>query len=299
MLLITGANGQTGRAILGKLASRGITPACMTSNEGSGEALRSLGGKPVVADFRDSASLVHAFRGVSRVYHIPPRMQPDETEIGLNVIRAAIEAGVAHLVVHSVITPHLEEIVFHWAKMKVEAALFAHGQKLAYTILQPTNYMQNAEWFWPMLADEGRLAFPYSADVRLSWVDIEDVAEAAANILTEPEHELATYELAGRDACLNRHEMAAIWSIALGREVRAETMTLDDYMALPRWHGRKPEDMARLRTMFRHYDHGGLPAGNHRTLSMLLRRPATTFAEYAERTARLRTGRAARADARA
>lgn len=284
MLLITGANGQTGRAVLAALVRQGIAPTCMTSNARSAAALEALGGKPVVADFRDHASLVRAFSGAARIYHIPPRMQPDEARIGHNVIRAAIEAGVRQLVVHSVIVPHLEHIVFHWAKLQVEVALFEHGQRLPYTIVRPTNYMQNAEWFWPMLAEEGRFVFPYSADVRLTWLDVEDVGEAAARILTSDGHELATYELAGREACLNRHEMAAIWSQALGRPVGAEVMPLDEYMALPRWQGRKPEDMARLRTMFSHYDHVGLPAGNHRTLSMLLGRPATSYREYAVRT---------------
>lgn len=288
MILITGANGQTGRSVLSALKRVGLAPICMTSNARSAAALETLGGKPVIADFRDRASLVAAFRGAERVYHIPPRMQPDEAEIGRRVIAAAIEAGVRHLVVHSVIVPHLEHIVFHWAKLQVEVALFEHGQRLPYTIVRPTNYMQNAEWFWPMLAEEGRFVFPYSADVRLTWLDVEDVGAAAARILTEPDHERATYELAGREAYLNRHEMAQIWSRALGRPVRAETMPLDEYMALPRWQGRKPEDMARLRTMFRHYEHVGLPAGNHRTLSMLLGRPATSYRDYAERTAAAR-----------
>lgn len=280
MILIAGANGITGHATLRQLVQRKVPVRAMASNPSSVERLRELGAEPVIADFRNVASLAAAMTGCERVFHIPPRMQPDEVQIGDNVIEAALRAGVRHLLAFSVICPHLEYIVFHWSKLKVEAALFHSGQKLPYTILRPTNYMQNIEWQWDLIESKGEFVLPYSAEVRLTWLDADDVGEAAANILTEPGHELATYELCGSEAYLNRHEMSRLIGDALGREVRPVVMPLDDYMQLPRWKGRKTEDLERLGAMFRHYDSDGMPAGNPRTLSMLLGRPASSFREF-------------------
>jgi NAD(P)H dehydrogenase (quinone) len=261
----------------------------MAGSEASARTLAALGAEPVVADFRKPDTVAAAMKGCERVFHIPPRMQPDELAISTGVIEAALGAGVRHLAVLSVVCPHLEDIVFHWTKMKVEAALFHHGQRLAYTILRPTNYMQNVEWQWELI-EAGQFVLPYSAEVRLSWVDAEEVAEAAARILTEDGHERATYELAGRDSFLNRREMSERIGRALGREVRAVTQPLDEYMQLPRWRNRKPEEMQRLRTMFEHYERHGMPAGNSRTLSMLIGRPASSFDEFLERFVALKRG---------
>lgn len=280
MILVTGANGITGHTTLRHLVGREVPVRAMASNPASADRLRQLGAEPVIADFRNLASLAAAMAGCERVFHIPPRMQPDETQIGHNVIEVALRAGVRHLLVFSVVCPHLEDIAFHWAKMKVEAALFHSGQKLPYTILRPTNYMQNIEWQWDLIETKGEFVLPYSADVRLTWLDADDAGEAAANILTEPGHELATYELCGRESYLNRHEMSRLIGEALGREVRAATAPLEAYMQLPRWKGRNAEEMERLKTMFRHYEATGLPAGNPRTLAMLLERPPRSFREF-------------------
>jgi hypothetical protein len=77
--------------------------------------------------------------------------------------------------------------------------------------------------------------------------------------------------------------MAAIISKVIGREVKAVTMPLDKYMSLPRWQGRKPDEMERLKTMFCHYDQYGFRCGNSKVLSLLLNRPATTYEQFIQK----------------
>ena len=114
----------------------------------------------------------------------------------------------------------------HWLKMRVEELLFASG--LAFTILQPAAYMQNVLAHWDRIVGEGVYPVPYPVETRLSLVDLEDVAEAAAIVLTEPGHAGATYELAGPEA-LTQTEVANILGQQLGRTVHAQAVPLTDW----------------------------------------------------------------------
>ena len=89
-------------------------------------------------------------------------------------------------VIRSVFHPQVEAMPHHWRKMRVEEKLLASG--LPFTILQPAAYMQNILAYWDDIAHRGRYALPYAPDSRLSSVDLEDVAQAAALVLTESGH---------------------------------------------------------------------------------------------------------------
>jgi len=118
----------------------------------------------------------------------------------------------------------------------------------------------------------------------LSMVDLQDMAEAAAIVLTEPAHVGATYELAGPES-LSQVEAAAILSRHLGRPVRAQAVPLDEWEHKARASGMNEYAISTLLLMFRYYDRFGL-RGNPNVLTWLLHRPATAFSAFVERTAR-------------
>ena len=283
-IAITGASGTTGRAVIAALRRRGARVRAVSSRPDSALSLREAGAdETAVAALQDGNALRAAFAGASTVFHIPPRMRPDEVENGLRVIEAARAAGVRVIALHSVINSQVQAIRFHVHKRLVEEAAITSG--LPWIIFQPTNYMQNVGWNWQRMVDTGELLFPYSAQVPVSWLDVEDYGQAVARALTEPGWEWGTYEAVGTAEPLNRHALARIWSSALGREVRAATLPLDDYMALPHWAGRDPREMAILRTMFEEFDRHGSPGGNNRMLGLLLGREPTSYEAFARRHA--------------
>lgn len=284
MILVTGANGMTGRAVIAALRRRGARVRATTTRAESEAALREAGAHEVVqARFADARALGEAMRDVHTVFHVPPRMKPEEVDNGLAVIAAARGAGVQRLALHSVINSQVQAIRFHTHKRLVEEAAITSG--LPWIIFQPTNYMQNVAWQWARLVEHGELLFPYSAEVPVSWLDLNDYAEGVARALTEPGFDYGTYEMAGAREPLTRHQMAAIWSRVLGREVRATTMPLEAYMALPHWQGRDPRELALLRTMFEEFDRHGAPGGNWHVLAMLLGREPTGYEAFARRFA--------------
>ncbi len=274
----------TGQAVIRALHQRGVPVRALTASGRSAEVLRQCGASEVAhASFADATRLRDAMEGVDTVLHIPPRMKPDETANGINVINAARQAGVERIALHSVINSQVQAIRFHTHKRLVEEAAMYSG--LPWVIFQPTNYMQNVAWNWKRMMETGEFVFPYSADVPVSWLDLADYAEAVANVLVSREYDYGVYECVSTARPLTRHQLAQIWSQVTGRPVVASTMDLDAYMALPHWHGRDPREMAILRTMFEEFDRHGAPGGNSKTLAMLLGRKPGSYEEFAARHA--------------
>jgi uncharacterized protein YbjT (DUF2867 family) len=282
MILITSAAGQTGTRIISHLVERKMLVRGLVTNQASARKIESLGAEAAIGDLRDPTSLESAMKGVAKIYHIAPTLTVNEHDMGKTVIAAAAKSGVGYFVLHGVIAPYLQHINYHWAKELIQFDLYRSG--LAYTVLLPTNFMQNISWTWPMIAQKGRWELPYSTTKKLTWVDVDDVAEAAANVLTQPGHEYGTYELCGTDAFLSRAEIAALMSKALGRDVVAVKSDPDAYLAAARkqpFFARVSNDeLNQIRAMFVDYDLYGIPAGNPKVLSMLLGRPAGTYEQF-------------------
>ena len=283
MILVTGASGKTGQAVVAALARTGAPTRALVRHASQIEVLTDLGAhEAMAADMRLTLELRRAVENIRAVYHICPNVNPDEVEIGRGVIHAAREAGVEHLALHSVLHPQTEEMPHHWNKLRVEEALFESG--LNFTVLQPTAYMQNVLVGWKLITDEGVLRNPYPIETRLSLIDLEDIAEAAAMVLTRHGHIGATYELAGTPP-LAQTEVAAILSEALGRPVRAEAQSIETWEALARTSGLGDHQRATLIKMFQYYERHGL-VGNPNVLRWLLGREPTALVEFARRTAR-------------
>jgi len=283
MILVTGASGKTGKAVVTALARAGAPTRALVRRASQIEVLTNLGAREVVsADMRLTPELRRAVENIRAVYHICPNVNPDEVDIGRGVIAAAKEAGVEHLVLHSVLHPQTEQMPHHWNKLRVEEALFESG--LNFTILQPTAYMQNLLAGWKLITEDGVLRNPYPVETRLSLVDLEDMAEAAAMVLTKRGHTGATYELVST-LPLTQTEVAAILSDALGRPVRAEAEPLEVWAARARTAGLGDYQLATLIRMFQYYERYGL-IGNPNMLRWLLGREPTALVEFARRAAR-------------
>jgi uncharacterized protein YbjT (DUF2867 family) len=279
MILVTGAAGKTGQAIIRALVAQGAAVRALVRRLAQSPAVEALGAEVVAGDMRDRAAMDRAMQSVQAVYHICPNVSPDEVAIGRTVVGAARQAGVERFVYHSVLHPQVEAMPHHWFKMRVEELLFASG--LALTILQPAAYMQNVLAHWDRIVGEGIYPVPYPVETRLGLVDLEDVAEVAAIVLTGLGHAGATYELAGPEA-LTQTEIASILGQQLERAVHAQAVPHADWERGARAAGLGDYQVDTLLQMFRYYEQHGF-WGNPRVLGWLLGRPPATFAEFVER----------------
>jgi uncharacterized protein YbjT (DUF2867 family) len=280
VILVTGAGGKTGRAVVGALAATGAQVRAFVRRAEYEPALRERGAQEVIAgDLRSATDLRRAAEGTRTVYHICPNVHPDEVPIGRAAIAAARAAGVEHFVFHSVLHPQTETMPHHWNKLRVEEALFTSG--LPCTILQPAPYMQNVLAGWLAVTERGVYTVPYPVEARLSLVDLEDVARAAAVVLTSAGHLGAIYELAGTPP-MAQTEVAAALGAQLGRPVAAVAESVDTWEKRARAGGLGEAQISALRRMFEYYAQYGLQ-GNPNVLGWLLGRPPTTFAGFAAR----------------
>jgi uncharacterized protein YbjT (DUF2867 family) len=276
MILVTSAAGKTGRAVVSALAARDLSVRTFVHREAQAEALKRLNGvEVIVGNLLSEKDVTDAMHGIDRIYHICPNVSPDELSIGKRMISAAQASGVGLFVFHSVLHPQVEAMPHHWLKMRVEEALFASD--LSYVILQPAAYMQNIAPELNSIEAQGVYSVPYSIDAQFSLVDLKDVAQTAAIVLSETGHAGAVYELAGSER-LTPRQVASIFGKCLNADVRAEEISIDTWRTRVSGLGSYQIDV--LSRMFAYYDKHGL-WGNSRTLEGLLRRPPTKFEAFA------------------
>ncbi len=279
MILVTGAGGKTGRAVIQALVARGESVRALIRKPSQVDQAKADGAFEIeVGDLLHPNSLEPIFAGMRAVYHISPNVHPAEPEMGRNAIVAALGAGLPHFVMHSVLHPQTQAMQHHWNKLLVEEQLI--NSNLGFTILQPASYMQNIRGVWASVLD-GRYAVPYPTDARFSPVDLKDVAELAAEVLITPGHEGAIYELAGPELLTPRH-MAKHMSQVLGRLVEAVELSRTQWRQDSEINS---ESADMLLSMFDYYAEYGF-WGNPRVLAGLLGREPTTFAQYLERLIR-------------
>ncbi|WP_344629439.1 SDR family oxidoreductase [Streptomyces glaucosporus] len=209
MILVTGATGNIGSALLEQLHARGIAPLRGLTRDAA-RASFPVGVEAVEGDLSRPASLKPALEGVRSLFLVPG-MGPDA-----EVLAAARQAGVEHVVLVSSITvqthPHLPAARENLA---VERLLRESG--MSWTILRPTQFASNALWWADSIREHGTVHLPYE-DVGLPTVHPADIAAVARVALTDPGHRGRTYALTGPEPVTARQQVEAV-SAALGREV--------------------------------------------------------------------------------
>lgn len=274
MILVTGAGGKTGLAAVRALARRNVAARAFTRTPAQAQAAVAAGAADcITGDLLTAAHIKTAMKEIHTLYLIAPNVHPQEFELCIRVLEEAKAAGITKVVYHSVLHPQLEAMPHHWQKLRVEEALIESG--LDFVILQPCAYMQNVIAHLPVIRKTGRLEVPYDLHSRHSLVDLEDVAEAAAETLTGTFYNGGTYELAGPEL-LNHLDIAAAFALALERPVEAKQISAEA------WGARSPDldeySRETLLAMFRHYDQFGY-RGSSVMLQTLLHRSPGTFAE--------------------
>jgi len=236
-ILVTGATSNYGGAMIQNLIATKADIRALVHHESKAQGLRDAGVEVVVGDYLRPETLDAAFEGVDKVFlHTP--LSPDAAKMASNCIAAARRAGKSHIVRLAEKTPEpvsaVRTGVLH---AQVNAELEASG--LPYTSLRPTFYMQNTMSAAQSVASAGMIYMPFK-DAKVGMIDMRDVAETAAKILTTEGHEGQTYVMTG-PASISLHDVASGLSKALGKEVKYVNVPMEAAlesmigMGMPQW----------------------------------------------------------------
>jgi len=276
MILITGASGTVGRAVLAEVARSGEKHRAMyRSQEDAAKA--PAGTEAVIADFADKASLAPVLRGVESVYLVCAPI-PELVQLEGNAIEACVEAGVGRIVLNSALGAGDYRKSFPSWHRKVEDKLKA--TKLARCILRPNSFLQNVlTYYAPSIRAQGAF-YGAMGNARTSYLDVRDIAAVAAKALRSSELDGKTYELNGPEALtcaevaerISRHAGIAARYVDISAAAQRQAMT---DQGMPEWQ------VTALLELQEYYT-GGRGGTVDGVLERLLGRPPVTMDQFLE-----------------
>jgi uncharacterized protein YbjT (DUF2867 family) len=214
-ILVTGANGTIGSAVVRDLRRNGLATRAFVRNPACAHAVLGDEVELATGDLADPRSIRTALRGVQRLLLCTPN-DPEQARREIAVIDAAVEAGVRLVVKVGAIGARDDSPLAFWAAhARIERHLRSSG--LPAVVLHPSMYMTNVLAAAETIRQTGRLFAP-AGDAKISLIDPRDVAATAAVVLTEDGHDGHAYTLTGPDA-LTHHDIAAHITSATGRPV--------------------------------------------------------------------------------
>lgn len=233
MIIVTGATGQLGRAIVEQLVKLAALETIGVSVRDLGKAadLSALGVRVRQGDFTDPASLALAFEGATQVLIVSSNARAsggDPVTQHRNAIKAARTAGARRIVYTSHMaasaTSAFPPMLDHAA---TEAMLGASG--VAWTALRHGFYAASVLMLMGDALNTGLVEAP--ADGKVAWTAHADLAEAAAIILAdEGRFEGATPPLTGPEA-LDLSDFAAIATSVSGGTIERRIIADDELRA--------------------------------------------------------------------
>ena len=211
-ILVTGATGNVGSRLVRRLKEKGRAVRAFARNA-AGKTIED-GVEAAPGDFTDKASLERAMAGVTAVYLLSAGDQLSVHEA--NAIDAAKAAGVKLVVKHSVAGAQYKAPGFPSWHRAGEERLEASG--IPYVFLRPASFASNALYWAGSIKGQGTV-YGALGDAAVPVIDPEDIAEAAATVLTTPGHEGKTYELSGPESLTTAQEVETIGRV-IGRELK-------------------------------------------------------------------------------
>ena len=226
MLIVTGASGQLGQAIVQKLLD--LVPAesvgVSVRDPGKAADLAARGVRVRAGNFADVASLAQAFEGATRVLIVSSNAAAtggDPLAQHRNAIDAARQAGAQRIFYtsHSAANP---ASAFPPARDHAATEAMLADAGVPWTALRHGFYAESASMFMGDWQKTGKVVAP--ADGKIAWTTHADLAEADARLLANDDaQDGPTAPLTGSEA-LDLADLALIAGDLAGAHIRRELM---------------------------------------------------------------------------
>jgi uncharacterized protein YbjT (DUF2867 family) len=217
-ILLTGATGSVSSALIQALTQQDVALRALARDPRKALALQARGIEVVQGDLDEAESLPRAFAGVQDLWLLNA-VGPRQPENSMNALWAAKQAGVERVVRLSAIgAAHDAPTRNGRLHALSDAELMSSTMK--WTILRPHFFTQNLLMAASTIATQGALYWDMAGG-KLAMIDVRDIGELAAKILTSPPelHHGKIYTPTGPDS-ISLTEAAAQLSLGLGKAVR-------------------------------------------------------------------------------
>jgi NAD(P)H dehydrogenase (quinone) len=234
MILVTGANGHFGSAAIDFLLSKGI-PANeivgLVRSEEKGKALREKGVQLRSGDYTNYGSIEEALKGVDRILFVSSPSVTGRAAEHLNLVKAISDSQVKHIVYTSFIrkneTASSQLADFMQVHIATEQAIKATG--IPYTIMRENCYADFIPWIIGEKVLETGIYYP-AGDTKVNWAFRSEMAEVAANILTQEGHENKDYNISGVEP-ISFAGIANMLTMIIGKTVPYTSPGINEYIA--------------------------------------------------------------------
>lgn len=239
LALVTGASGNLGRRVVQRLQRSNIPVRGLVRTPVKGEALEATGATMCVGDMTVPADMRRAVNGVRAIISTagiglargsdsPMRV---DYEGNLNLINAAVAAGVEHFVLISAIGAnwiHSSDIFV--AKNKAEQEL--RSSSLRYSILRAAGFMSDYRQARERVGRRGVYVTIGRAGKRLSVISPDDLAELAVRSLWTPGAFNKTFDVANSETDLSAERLAATFSAVFDKPIRVRRLPVWPFKTL-------------------------------------------------------------------
>lgn len=282
MILVTGATGQFGKATINALLKKNVPAGSISAlvrDLTKATDLKEKGIPLKAGDYDDAASLLSALRGVNKLLLVSGNDIPNRARQQRNVVEAAVAAGVTHIVYTSFLRKNetAGSPIAAVAASHIETEHIIKESGIPYTIMRNSLYADILPVFMGEKVLETGIYLP-AGNGSASFVLRQDMAEAAAEILTGSGHENKDYIIAN-ERNYTMYDVAAILSELSGEEIpytSPATATYTDTLS----KAGVPEEYIQLIAGFSEAIEQGEFETSHSDLRELLGRTPTDIKEY-------------------
>ncbi|MGH6787809.1 MAG: SDR family oxidoreductase [Novosphingobium sp.] len=229
---VLGAPADQGQPLVAALLANGfaVTAGVRRADAMAGTPFPDL--PTVPADITDADSMAQAFAGHdAAAFHLPFEFDRARAAgFGRAIAEGARRAGLKKIVFNTAcfVANRDLDLSAHDGRRDIEAALEATG--IPCVFIEPVVFMDNMYRIWtrPLIVREGVFAYPAKPSLKISWVSIEDVAQAMAASLMTDAADRRHVPLGGPEALVG-DEVAERLSEALGRPIRFHSLDPSEF----------------------------------------------------------------------
>lgn len=241
MILVTGATGHFGNATINFLLEKGVKASqisALVRNEQSVDEFKKKGVSTLVGDYDNYNSLVTAFTGVEKLLFVSSSDIINRTAQHRNVINAAKEAGVKHLIYTSFQRRNETEASPLWivAQSHIQTEKWLKESGIDFTILKNNLYMDFLPGFIGEKVAETGIIYVPAENGKVSAVLRVEMAEAAANVLATDGHVGKEYDFTNTTA-VTYHDIAKTVSEAIEKPINYISPSVEEYGKTLASHG--------------------------------------------------------------